>query len=159
MATSHGFHTARLVALDDQGRAWVAPQEPTSVGSPAGPLAAQRARSHVPARSTVPLSPAQVGREVLVAWANQPPEPVIGGVIREPGDELSGEERTGNEPALDLVVRRRRIVLEADSEVVLRCGPGSITLSPEGKACIRGVDVVSSAERTQRIRGGSVRIN
>jgi hypothetical protein len=74
---------------------------------------------------------------------------------------LTGREDAppADDPAIDLVVERRRIVLSAKTEVVLRCGDGSITLAANGKVTIRGVDVISSAARTQRIRGGAVRIN
>jgi len=145
---------ARLAALDDLGRGWI-----VTAHAPAAELAASESR-RAPARSTVVLLPAHIGREVLVTLANTPPEPVIVGVLTTPGDiAANADPGSSSLPAIDLVVERRRIVFEAKSEVVLRCGEGSITLTAEGKVQIRGLDVVSSAERTQRIRGGSVRIN
>jgi hypothetical protein len=53
----------------------------------------------------------------------------------------------------------RQIVIEADEELVLRCGEASVTLNHTGRILIKAVDVVSRAKRTQRIKGGSVHIN
>ena len=147
--------TARLVALDERGRAWV--QSPSVAGSGARTPAQA-------ARSTVALGAAHVGREVLVCRANLEGELVIVGVLVEPrpvGADAGAEGDAGGaaDPTLDLVIERRRVVLSARTEVVLRCGEGSITLAANGKVTISGVDVVSSAARTQRIRGGAVRIN
>lgn len=53
----------------------------------------------------------------------------------------------------------KRVELEADEEISLRCGESSIALKADGKVVTRGTDVVSSARRRQRIKGGSVDIN
>lgn len=155
-AASASTFTARLVAVDDAGQAWISWEgEPEGRGSAASQTAPSTAPSSaLPARSTVALASSQVGREVLVCLAGNSVRPIIIGVLTEAGDG----GRVG-EPNIDLVVERRRIVLAASTEVVLRCGEGSITLGADGKVTIRGLDVVSSATRTQRIRGGAVRIN
>jgi hypothetical protein len=51
------------------------------------------------------------------------------------------------------------LVLEARSSLTIRCGDGSITFREDGKILIKGKDLVSHADRTNRIRGGSVAIN
>jgi hypothetical protein len=51
------------------------------------------------------------------------------------------------------------LVLRARQQVVLQCGDGSITLRGDGKILIKGKDLVSRAQRTNRIKGGSVAIN
>ena|SRR5688572_21043991 len=51
------------------------------------------------------------------------------------------------------------IVLEAKREITLRVGDGSITIRADGKILIKGKDLVSHAQRVNRIRGGSVAIN
>ena len=51
------------------------------------------------------------------------------------------------------------LVLEAREELTLRVGDGSITLRADGKILIKGKDLVSHAQRTNRIKGGSVAIN
>jgi hypothetical protein len=52
-----------------------------------------------------------------------------------------------------------RLIVAAEEEVTIHCGQSSITLRRDGKILIQGVDVVSKAARTQRIKGGSVQIN
>jgi hypothetical protein len=148
--------TATLVALDSAGQAWVewqpepATGRPSKRSSPAAPIPLQTSA----ARSTVALCAEYVGREVLVCRANRAGQAVIIGVLQE-----LAAARPEDDASIDLLIQRRRVVLSARTEVVLRCGEGSITLSRDGKVSIRGVDVVSSAVRTQRIRGGAVRIN
>jgi hypothetical protein len=51
------------------------------------------------------------------------------------------------------------LVIEAREQLTLKCGEGSITLRGDGKVLIQGKDLVSRAQRTNRIKGGSVAIN
>lgn len=51
------------------------------------------------------------------------------------------------------------LVLEATQELTLRVGDGSITIRRDGKILIKGKDLVSHAQRVNRIKGGSVSIN
>jgi hypothetical protein len=51
------------------------------------------------------------------------------------------------------------LVLEAGRSLTLRVGDGSITIRADGKILIKGKDLVSHAQRTNRIKGGSVAIN
>ena len=51
------------------------------------------------------------------------------------------------------------LVLEARESLTLRVGEGSITIRADGKILIKGKDLVSHAQRVNRIRGGSVAIN
>jgi len=51
------------------------------------------------------------------------------------------------------------LVVEAKSSLVLRVGDGSITIRNDGKILIKGKDLVSHAQRVNRIKGGSVSIN
>ncbi|MCO8121113.1 hypothetical protein NHH03_05135 [Stieleria sp. TO1_6] len=53
----------------------------------------------------------------------------------------------------------RQVVIEATDELTLKCGDCSVDLRKDGKLMIRGVDVLTRAKRTQRIKGGSVAIN
>jgi hypothetical protein len=52
-----------------------------------------------------------------------------------------------------------KMVIEAREQLTLKCGEGSITLRGDGKVLIQGKDLVSRAQRTNRIKGGSVAIN
>lgn len=51
------------------------------------------------------------------------------------------------------------LVLEAKQSLTLRVGDGSITIRDDGKILIKGKDLVSHAQRANRIKGGSVSIN
>ena len=51
------------------------------------------------------------------------------------------------------------LVLEAKKHLTLRVGEGSITIREDGKILIKGKDLVSHAQRMNRIKGGSVSIN
>ena len=51
------------------------------------------------------------------------------------------------------------LVLEAKHSLTLRVGDGSITIRADGKILIKGKDLVSHAQRVNRIKGGSVAIN
>ena len=52
-----------------------------------------------------------------------------------------------------------RLILEANKEVVVRCGEGALTMREDGKVMLQGQDLVSHAKRCNRIKGGSVAIN
>jgi hypothetical protein len=132
----------RLVGLGSAGEAWV---DLPALG-----------RKNVPARSTVVLVPEQVGREVLVTWADHDRErPIITGVVRQPIDA----QRESAVPRLDAVVDAERVVLTGRREVVLRCGKASITLSADGSVVVKGARLLTSATGVHRIRGGAVQIN
>ncbi|MDH5675711.1 MAG: DUF6484 domain-containing protein [Myxococcales bacterium] len=93
--------------------------------------------------------------------------PVIIGAIEEvpepPGDVEAQREPQGLAPAprpsLEASVDGRRVLLEANDEVVLRCGEASITLRRNGRVLIRGAYVETRSRGTNRIKGGNVLIN
>ena len=51
------------------------------------------------------------------------------------------------------------LILEAKHSLTLRVGDGSITIREDGKILIKGKDLVSHAQRLNRIKGGAVQIN
>ena len=51
------------------------------------------------------------------------------------------------------------LILEAKHSLTLRVGAGSITIREDGKILIKGKDLVSHAQRLNRIKGGAVQIN
>lgn len=51
------------------------------------------------------------------------------------------------------------LVLESKHSLTLRVGDGSITIREDGKILIKGKDLVSHAQRMNRIKGGAVSIN
>lgn len=125
----------------------------------------------VRARSMVPLDPAALAggarpEVVLLFDEGDPARPIVAGLL-EP------EVAT---PALDAVLADRdaalrqgrpdvaevdgkRVVIEGQDEVVLRCGEASITLRRNGRIVVRGQYVETHAAGTNRIKGGTVKIN
>ncbi len=81
--------------------------------------------------------------------------PVILGLLR---DRLQVErvDAAVREPSS---ARERVLTLSASEIITLRCGEAQLELRADGRVAIRGVDIVSIAEGTQRILGGNVGIN
>lgn len=65
------------------------------------------------------------------------------------------------EPVSELVISQRQgsVKIEAQDELVLQCGESRIIMNANGVIRIRGLYIDSQARATQRIRGGSVRVN
>jgi hypothetical protein len=110
-------------------------------------------------------SEALLGRTVLVLQ-NPDALPVIVGVISErlwdnrEGDsscEVLAKLPAGEVRAVQL--DKRRIDLEASDEIRLTCGKSSLVMRRDGSVVIRGVQIVSRATQSNKIRGGTVNIN
>jgi hypothetical protein len=56
-------------------------------------------------------------------------------------------------------IRERHVTIEATESLQLRCGDASVELRADGKAMVKGDDVLIRAKGTQRIRAGTVSIN
>ncbi len=54
---------------------------------------------------------------------------------------------------------QEELIIEATKSLTLKCGAGSITIRADGKILIKGKDLVSHAQRLNRIKGGAVQIN
>jgi hypothetical protein len=103
------------------------------------------------------------GREVLL-WLEDPDSgsPVIIDTIYEPGDEATKVANPiGDKEPMDEagITRKKRIVIDAEDEVVVCCGEASINLTRSGKIVIKGSYLVSRASGTNSIKGSSIRIN
>jgi len=110
------------------------------------------------ARATVALKRASLGTSVVVVCENGDARlPIIIGVIesqaRPPAPELSPERRTVIQ-ADDV-----RYTVDAEREIVLRCGESSITLTRAGKVIIKGKYILSRSSGYNRIKGAAVDIN
>lgn len=113
----------------------------------------------VAAASTVALRHAMIGREVLLMFVGgDVRQPVIVGVI-EPRP-LQAELAPASPAALPVVqADGDRQVIEAEREVVLRCGPASITLTRAGKVIIKGHYILSRSTGYNKIKGAAIDIN
>jgi Domain of unknown function (DUF6484) len=134
-------------------------------GSAAGPVVA---------RSVLTLDEAAIAgavagrRPVVLLFENEDPKlPIIVGMLTpDPGASLlhsllQAPAATTASPSKPVEARvdGKRVVLEGDQEVVLRCGEASITLRRDGKVVVRGTYIETTAKGVNRIRGGSVKIN
>jgi hypothetical protein len=102
--------------------------------------------------------PLNAGDAVVVLTPAVPGDPgVVLGTLRRSGRERApqspAEQSEGPSPAPPV------LVIEATEELTLRVGDGSITIRKDGKILIKGRDLVSHAQRMNRIKGGAVSIN
>jgi hypothetical protein len=72
---------------------------------------------------------------------------------------ILGLVANGCVPAVEVARERKRALIEAEHEIVLRCGKASITLTRAGKVLVRGAYVSLRSSGMQRITGASVHIN
>lgn len=137
LSESGGVVVAELVALDDGCDPFV-----------------MRHGVVVRARSAVDLHADHIGQGVLVVFeAGKLELPIVTGVLRTP--RTSGACRDHLEVESD----GERIVVQAQQQLVLRCGKASITLTRAGKVLINGAYVLSRSSGVNRVKGGSVQLN
>lgn len=105
------------------------------------------------------------GRECLCDWLEGP---ATAGIELAPGDRLLVQPPAGDAPGVVLgrIGRYRapppapeRVVIEAGQSLTLKCGEAAVELRADGKLAIRGEDILLRAQRTQRIKAGTVSIN
>jgi hypothetical protein len=136
-------------------------------GNARGPIAA---RTTVAIEAAAALDAAVRRQEALLAFEDgDPARPIVVGLVQPPLPTMIDLVLAEGEPApvpraegaapVEAVLDGKRVVLEGEDEVVLRCGEASITLRRNGKVVIRGAYVETHAAGTNRIKGGSVRIN
>lgn len=119
----------------------------------------------IPARSCIGLQHADIGKEVVLLLA-QENIPVVIGIMQSPQTRQEVREVVFEPPAENVSkmptrarVDGRTVELNAQHEIVLRCGDASIKLTHEGKIVIRGKYVISHSSGVNRVRGGSVELN
>lgn len=107
---------------------------------------------------------------VILGAIHQPGACFLAEVIaatREGSMSNIGDEEVFSTAASDRVQRAnteaqvdgQRVLIEAQEEIVFRCGESSITLSKSGKIAIRGKYLLNRATGVNRILGGSVQVN
>lgn len=132
----------------------------------------------IPAISTIAVTHQQCGHQVALLFANgNLNSPVVIGVIHNPLNEMlenfelspeAGADSTENQEQLikstsldkdDVLIDGKRLVIEGEQEIVLKCGESSITLTKSGKILIRGKYLLNRSTGVNRIMGGSVQVN
>jgi hypothetical protein len=148
-----GHRVGHIVAFDTGG---VLVDYP---GNPHGPHAARLA---VPLDASAAAAAASERRAALLTFEHERSDsPIIVGFMHAAPTpaRAAPEPATAPAPRFDASVDGRRAVVEAEDELVLRCGQASITLRRNGRLSIRGVFVETRARQVNRIKGGSVQIN
>jgi hypothetical protein len=117
----------------------------------------------LPARSTIVLSEADMGRQVALMFeAGDPGKPIVIGRIENLGiapQKAAGSTLSGASPIVDLDIDGERVTLAAHHELLLRCGKASILLRSDGKIIIKGTELLSRASGLNKIKGAAVHIN
>ena len=99
---------------------------------------------------------------VLLVFENKDPKrPIIIGFIGETLFTLLNHETVTLpvERPNKAIIDGKRIVFNAEKEIVLRCGRSSVILKANGKVVIKGVEITSRASRANKIKGPAVNIN
>ncbi len=110
----------------------------------------------LPALSTIALRESDVGQRVLVApLAGDAEQPVILGLLQQAPVLPAAPAQ----PARELRVNGRSIEIEGGEQIVLRSGKASITLDASGRIVIKGMEIVSRARGSNKVKGASVLIN
>lgn len=122
----------------------------------------------VPARLLAGLNRAELMREtyqgceaLLVFEKGDPARPIIIGLLENPLETiLAAEFADDNESKPgEIRVDGKRLTFEAEDEVLLKCGKGSIHLRKDGKIIIKGTHILSRSSGPNRVKGASVAIN
>jgi hypothetical protein len=139
-----GVGIRELVALVDEGRT------PMLVDT------ADPAAVAIRALSVIDLHAAHIGRRVVVAFERgDPARAIVLGVLTGDGAWPATRQADG----LELESDGQRLVVSAKSQLVMRCGKSSITLTRAGKVLIEGCYILSRSSGTNRVKGGSVQLN
>jgi hypothetical protein len=139
----------RLVAVDERGVPLV-----TFAGTTA-PLEARAlnaAEIDVEALASGPI-------DVLLACpGDDRTRPVILGAV---SDHLSQSRSAAvpHQAGVHAYVDEKRIVFNAQREILFRCGKASILLRSDGRVIVKGTHLTSRATELNKIRGAAVKIN
>lgn len=155
--TQRAGHVVGTIAhIDDRGCAWVDfPHNP--MGAPV------RARSIVDNPAS-PLATADhnVGQPALLVFENDDPTlPIVCGIVRERLQPASQTPvvKLESSAVRDVLVDGRQLVLQADQQILLRCGKSSVLLRRDGKVVIRGTNLLSRSSGSNKIKGASIDLN
>jgi hypothetical protein len=111
----------------------------------------------ITARSALPLLRSMIGKEVVVLFdGGNLQTPIIMGVIESRAlvDVLPKPDA-----GVTVQADSERYVVNAEREIVLRCGDSSITLTRAGKVIIKGNYILSRSTGYNKIKGAAIDIN
>ncbi|MDX2021977.1 MAG: hypothetical protein SF187_17195 [Deltaproteobacteria bacterium] len=140
----------RLVAVDERGTAWVDFDDGGGrpVAATLGFTASREQLEHVMnVKAPVVAYTDEAGTQLVA---------VVGVALTAP---TSPQVASTASPFVEADVDGQRVRVQAEHEVVIACGKASITLRANGRVIIKGTQIESNSEGTNRIKGGQVRIN
>lgn len=154
-----GLLIGKVISINSQGNPMLAYDEQTKA-------------KPVEALTTVPLTPASIGQDVAVSFAqNQGGTPIVMGVIRRVLDDVLNldvsktpsstefETENANNQKPEILVDGNKLELSAAEEITLRCGKASITLTKAGKILIKGEHMLNRTSGSYKIKSGSIQLN
>lgn len=136
----------------------------------------------VEATTTLSLTAREIGRQAALLFIESDiNKPVVIGLIHSPldmllesyrdtGIDLEVARETDNDDVLndaeeplhafeDVTIDGKKVHIEAQEEIVFKCGDSSITMTRAGKITIRGKYILNRSSGVNRILGGSVQVN
>ena len=125
-----GVYHAEITAIGPDGRARVV-------------VPAVMGETELVAQSLVPVGATSVGRKAAVTMMDD--QPLILGLLQPPVPQVEADGETQ--------------LIEARSELTLRCGLASITMTADGRVTIRGTQLLSRSEGANRVQGATVQLN
>jgi hypothetical protein len=148
MGLIHGVRVGKLVSVEETGHVLV--DYPDSSFGP------------VPARSILEISNEDLSGKVLLIFEKSDPRlPIIIGFVQEQPvlPALSEQVTLDSDGLKEIIIDGEKIVFDAQKEIVLRCGEGSVTIASDGKIVIKGTNLLSRSKGVNKIKGATVRIN
>lgn len=110
------------------------------------------------ARTTVSLRRDMIGCEVVVWFdGSEARVPIVMGVLEARATAV--EAGALPQPGFSVQADGERHLIQAEREIVLRCGDASITLTRAGKVIIKGHYILSRSTGYNKIKGAAIDIN
>lgn len=148
-----GVRVGKITNIDGNGQVFV-----DYPGNPQGPMAARFTSSVKLQNLRYALAS---GQEVLILFENNDSSrPIIIDTLSSLIDEIAHTESVElKENPEDVTIDGKTITFDAQEDVVIRCGQGSITVNKSGKIILKGTNLLSRSSGSNRIKGASVNIN
>jgi hypothetical protein len=149
--TSQAHRVGRIVGTRD-GQ-WI-------IDYPGNPHPPLLARTIVHLDQSATERAAAVNAEVLLLLEDDRTDlPIVIGLLTPQESLTPPEDHVSSPGHLEAIVDGQRVIVEAQDEIVLRCGEASVTLRRNGRVVVRGTYVETRSKGVNRIKGGSVQIN
>ena len=152
MIDATAAHLTTIASISDAGI-------PAIRVEPDGPVVAARLAVAV-TRTRIEAAITEHQQIVVLFENGDRTKPIIVGFIEmlRPEPERQ-DDRADKAHVIEADVDGKRVRVTAQDEIVLECGPASVTLRRNGRVIIRGTYVETRSEGTNRIKGGQVQIN